>query len=55
VRECPAYVDDPCLPVEIAPLERDPLAWPQAGGGGEDDHRLVDGTQLLGERLDLGP
>jgi hypothetical protein len=55
VRERPAHVDDPRLAVEVALLERDPFAGPQAGGGGEDDHRPVGRVEVGGERVDLRP
>jgi hypothetical protein len=55
VGERPAHIDDPRLTVEIAPLERGPFAGPQTGGGGEHDHRPVDGSELRGERVDLAP
>jgi len=55
VRERPPHIDDPYLGVEIALLERDPLTRPQAGSGGEDDHRPVDRAEALGDGVDLRP
>lgn len=48
-------MDDPRVAVEVALLDRDAFAGPKAGGGGDDDHRPVDGTELLGDRVDLRP
>jgi hypothetical protein len=48
-------VDDPRRAVEVALLERDPFAGPQAGGGGEDDHRPVGRVKMRGEPVDLRP
>jgi len=41
------------LAVDVAVLERDPFAWAQAGGGGEQDHRSVARPELGGERSEL--
>src|SRR6266516_3094357 len=39
----------------ISLLERKQLRRSKSGRGGEDDHRPVDGTEPLGDRLDLLP
>jgi hypothetical protein len=46
-------VDEPVVEVDVAVLEGDPFAGAQAGGGGEQDHRSVQGSELGGERLEL--
>ncbi len=45
--------DGPPGPVEVAPLERDPLVRPEPGLGGEDDEQPVGGAELEYERVDL--
>ncbi|MGH2946511.1 MAG: hypothetical protein ACRDPC_09690 [Solirubrobacteraceae bacterium] len=47
-------VDEAVVEVDVAVLERDPFAGAQAGGGGEQDHRPVDGSELGGEGVELG-
>ena len=55
VSECPPHVHDTGGAIDVAVLEREQLRGSKSGGGGEDDHRSVDGTEPLGDRLDLLP
>src|SRR6266699_3170410 len=49
------HVHDTGGAIEIALLERKQLRGSKPGRGGEDNHRPVDRTEPLGNRLDLLP
>src|SRR6266511_3928465 len=48
-------VDDSCLAVDVALLERHPLAGPQSGRGREQDRRPVAWPEARSELVELGP
>src|SRR6266511_5518178 len=54
VSECATDVDDSCLAVDVALLERHPLAGPQSGRG-EEDRRPVARPEAHGELVELSP
>jgi hypothetical protein len=39
-------VDEAVVEVDVAVLERDPFAWSQASGGGEQDLPVLHGASL---------
>src|SRR5215211_8667196 len=55
VSECATDVDDSCLMVDIALLERHPLAGPQSRRGREEYRRPVARPEPRGELLELSP
>jgi hypothetical protein len=55
VSECTTDVDDSCLAVDVALLERHPLAGPQSRRGREEYRRPVARPQPHGELVKLSP
>ena len=55
VSECATDVDDSCLAVDVALLERHPLAGPQSGRGREEYRRPVARPEPHGELVELSP
>jgi hypothetical protein len=45
--------DGSARPVDLAPLDRNPLVRAEARRGGEDNERPVDRPEFLGDRVDL--
>jgi len=47
-------VEEAGVPVDVAPLERDPLLGPQAGQRGQDRQGAEARAELRGDRLHVG-
>src|SRR5215218_5928195 len=55
VSECTTDVDDSCFEVDVALLERHPLAGPQSGRGREEHRWPVARPEPRGELVELSP